>query len=506
MSIGTGIFFGLACMATVFLYTQTKDRWRWGQISKSVALIVAIPLVLGFLWLGYATMKSYLESRPERVTDYADISLGDATADVLYAKGQPTRLDAVQVWQASAAGNLTSGSGSTPPGLTVGPGGKVYSTVDGSQVNLIGAAIVSLEEPDHQGARWPGIAGLTSADYTTAVNNAYNSLPTAAKPYGKINFIRVPVSSLAWEDYSCLIPFADDAGTLTSVGGGLYKIGPSAGTYRTYVHQTVAAIRGAALYALIDLHNSVSKLTSTGQCIVGSGEWGEASPYDVTFWTDIASDPVFKNDPGVMYEILNEPHYDGNFKSAISTAGVIAEGSNLTFPLPNPVGAGCVTDDNLGAGTGGVYQVILGGGKQCTAVGQQVMIDAIRATGATNIIWAAGPWFSGGIDHWLQEGLHDPIHQLGAAFHAYGYHRGFASFQAVQATGYPILTTEMGSLGNIPSTYVQFRANGMGYCWWAGFNGQWDNFGFQTSAQIAAIMATNPPWKNNGSPTPTGSN
>lgn len=90
MTVGTGIFLGFACLAAVIFYTQTKDRWRWRSIAKWVALTVAAPIVVGSLWLGYSTLKSYLASRPKRVTTYASISLGDTKEEVLYASGQPT--------------------------------------------------------------------------------------------------------------------------------------------------------------------------------------------------------------------------------------------------------------------------------------------------------------------------------------------------------------------------------------------------------------------------------
>jgi hypothetical protein len=132
----------------------------------------------------------------------------------------------------------------------------------------------------------------------------------------------------------------------------------------------------------------------------------------------------------------------------------------------------------------------------------QSLINAIRATGSTNIIWAGPPWYSGNINMWLQMGLTDPTHELGATFHGYGYKGGFAAFQTVQAAGYPILATELGTLANIPSSYVQFRENGIGYTWWSGSGcGQWDNYCSQTPDQIAAVMANNPPWTNNGAPT-----
>jgi hypothetical protein len=302
-----------------------------------------------------------------------------------------------------------------------------------------------------------------------------------------------------WMGYNCLVPLSYDSGDFTSVGGGLYKTGLSASAYQAYIRQIVATIRSAGLYALIDLHGGTGILTSTGQYLCGSGD-GMPTNADVPFWTSVAN--TFKNDPGVMFELFNEPYYDGNYTNATSTTGVAVLGGTATVSLPNPVGAGCKMYD-----TSFENAVILGGGVQCQATGLQSLINAIRATGATNVIWAASAWYAGSPDRWLQMGLTDPLHQLGMSFHGYGYAGGIAAFNAVAAAGYPILATELGTLAHIPSSYNYLRSQGWGYCWWVGgSNGQWNNWGAAGRATIAPIMAADPPWTNNGSPTPNGSN
>ena len=44
MSVGVGLFLGLACLSVVFLYAQTKDRWRWPKITRWAGLLVSIPV------------------------------------------------------------------------------------------------------------------------------------------------------------------------------------------------------------------------------------------------------------------------------------------------------------------------------------------------------------------------------------------------------------------------------------------------------------------------------
>jgi hypothetical protein len=90
MSVGTGIFLGLFCLAAVLLYTQTKDSARWRTIAKWLALIIVTPLLAAVVWLGYSYVHGYMESRPRKVDRYAEISLGDSKEQVLYEKGSPT--------------------------------------------------------------------------------------------------------------------------------------------------------------------------------------------------------------------------------------------------------------------------------------------------------------------------------------------------------------------------------------------------------------------------------
>ena len=89
MSIGTGVFLGLACLGAVLLYVQTKDRGRWRSI---VLWMVSTPLLLGAIGLSSVTIWEYLHNRPERVNTYSDVSRGDSKQQVLYAKGLPTHV------------------------------------------------------------------------------------------------------------------------------------------------------------------------------------------------------------------------------------------------------------------------------------------------------------------------------------------------------------------------------------------------------------------------------
>jgi endoglucanase len=408
----------------------------------------------------------------------------------------------------SSSGGSSSGGG--PAGVKVS-GNKIVSTVTGAQVNLIGAPI-SVQSAVCNGCREAGMATLTSSNWTSIVSAVYNTLPSVAKPYGLINVIRITMNSQMYMGTACVLPYpSTDAGSYTSVGGGLYQTARSGTQIQADMAAEVAAIRGAGLYVLLDMHSGTGVNNATGQPYCGVGQDGMPTTYDVAFWTQVAS--TYKGDPGVMFELFNEPFYDGNGSTGngANAAGRTALGGAGTYTLQNTSGtpkpAGCVMYDNVGGLNN--TSAIAGGGVTCKGTGEQALINAIRATGATNIIWAGTANYTQDVAAFPM-GLTDPQHQLGMTFHAYSSGGGIAAFNAVAAAGYPILMTEGGDIHNIgiANAYVTFRNNGWGYIWWAGSaNGKWNNWGGATAAApLVTAMQGDPPWTNNGSVAPTGTN
>jgi hypothetical protein len=90
MSVGTGIFLGLASLSFVLLFTQTRETRAWRSLPKVVGFVVGTLFLLGLLWFGSTALNGYLHSRPHRVTTYSEITLGYSKTDVLYTKGNPS--------------------------------------------------------------------------------------------------------------------------------------------------------------------------------------------------------------------------------------------------------------------------------------------------------------------------------------------------------------------------------------------------------------------------------
>ena len=123
--------------------------------------------------------------------------------------------------------------------------------------------------------------------------------------------------------------------------------------YRALVKEVVDLCAAKGCYVILDLHWS------------DVGEWGQnigqhsmPDENSLAFWNDIA--PVYANHPAVIYDLYNEPH-------------------DVSWDIW--LNGGTVTDrPNRRGATPKTFQ----------AVGMQKLLDAVRATGAKNVVIAGG--------------------------------------------------------------------------------------------------------------------
>jgi Cellulase (glycosyl hydrolase family 5) len=437
---------------------------------------------------------------------------------------------------ASATATTQSSGGTNVFGVQAS-GNKIISTVNASIVNLIGSAAITtpLGFANNNKGRDYGWSQVLPAQWLAAVTATYNTLSTAAKPYGLINMIRVVVTSAQWMAYTGRDPFGTSAGNYYFVGTdsnghAIYSGGPGGGlgggpgketagdptTYRNYIIEQVASINAAGFYALLDLHWPTPMLVSTGQHVLPAGQPAMLGPGDIAYYASIAQQ--FGNNPGVMVEGMNEPYGQNTatnyFPELVYDASILASASTTGVPYPsasnpNGLGVGYLMMNNFANSAATVP--IFGGtdpqtGKppQCYAVGHQACLNAFRAAGGKNIYWAGPPNFSGefrngsGGNLWLQMGLTDSLHNLGCSWHCYNSAVTSASFDQVQAAGFPVLMTEMGNIDS-ESSYTNERAKNRGYTWWG-----WNNYGSSANPFSSPPAA---PWTfGNGEIAPTGSN
>jgi endoglucanase len=122
--------------------------------------------------------------------------------------------------------------------------------------------------------------------------------------------------------------------------------------YQALVKQVVDLCSSMGSYVILDLHWS------------DAGEWGKQiaqhnmpDENTLTFWKDCAK--VYKNNPAVLFDLYNEPH-------------------DVSWDIW--LNGGMITERDRRRGTEKTYQ----------AVGMQALLDAVRSTGAKNVVVAGG--------------------------------------------------------------------------------------------------------------------
>lgn len=141
--------------------------------------------------------------------------------------------------------------------------------------------------------------------------------------------------------------------------------------YRRAVREAVRRITDRGLRVIIDLHWSSPTGKESGQEVMADVE------HAIPFWTSIGQE--FRDDPAVLFDLYNEPHH-------------------ITWECWRD---GCRTDEGW------------------RAAGMQQMIDALRATGASQPILVGGTDWANDLSRWREFRPVDPAGQMIAAVHIY---------------------------------------------------------------------------------------
>jgi len=164
--------------------------------------------------------------------------------------------------------------------------------------------------------------------------------------------------------------------------------------YQQAVVQYVNLLNANGIVAILDLHwtdglytgNSAGCSSAEATCQKPMPDAAEAIP----FWTSVAS--TFKGNDAVIFDLFNEPYPD----RALSTETA-------------------------------AWECWLNGGSACSAgisypvAGMQQMVNAVRSTGANNVLMLGGLAYSNDLTQWLQYEPTDPDHDLAASWHSYNF-------------------------------------------------------------------------------------
>jgi aryl-phospho-beta-D-glucosidase BglC (GH1 family) len=338
-----------------------------------------------------------------------------------------------------------SGATSSSTTLSIKVQGKHLIDGNGTTVQLRGADVSGLETV--------AIQGWSHSDPWGGQSPNLQALKT-----WKLNAVRFPLNEASWLGLTTYDwpTGAETAGTPRNADPG--------GNYKQTVINSVNAAVAAGFYVILDLHLSAPNASVPGISGKVPTSPQQQNPmadadHSPAFWTSVAN--TFKDNPAVIFDLFNEPHID-NF------TGVTGALEDPTAWMALRDGGTC-TQWLAGTSNEGTFIVTT---QSYQTAGMQSLVNAVRATGSTNVIMAAGVSWAQGTALWPTYAPTDPANQLAASWHAYpqgfsGPAAGLPGFGAdnytwalaILAAGYPIIIGETGD-HSVPGTVgAPFMAN-----------------------------------------------
>jgi hypothetical protein len=252
-----------------------------------------------------------------------------------------------------------------------------------------------LQTPDGKVVWLQGLC-LDSMEWSAGGEHILQSIPVAIQQW-HANVIRLPMKANFWWGW-----------------GPWQKKGDNGMTYRKLIDAAIDAAASRGAYLVLDLHR-----------------FGAPTDADVAFWKDAAV--RYKNNPSVLFELFNEPHdiswklwrYGGNLHDASNTKDTHARENNEQM-----------SGD--------------------TTVGMQALVDAVRSTGARNIIVAGGIGWSydlSGVVNGYALAEHPGGDGIMYSHHNYPWKKDWKDNLLGAAAKYPIFVGEVGC----PNSWDDFK-------------------------------------------------
>ncbi|HET9656184.1 MAG TPA: cellulose binding domain-containing protein [Kineosporiaceae bacterium] len=245
----------------------------------------------------------------------------------------------------------------------------------------------------------------------------------------KIRTVRVPLNEECW---------LGTADVKSQYGGTAYQ-----NAVKTYVNLLVSK----GITPIVEMHWNYGKYTgNSAGCSDVKATCQKPMPdaqYAPQFWMGVAE--AFKGNDAVVLDLFNEPYPE-------RATGDVTSGWK------------CFRDGGVCAGI--PYQV----------AGFQLLVDAVRKTGATNVILVGGLAYSNDLGEWLTYRPKDPLNNLAAFAHIYNFNTCSTStcwdstFGKV-AEQVPLTISEIGenTCGHsfVDKLYNWADTKGIGYLGWA---------------------------------------
>ena len=253
----------------------------------------------------------------------------------------------------------------------------------------------------------------------------------AAMKSWHINAVRVPLNEACWN------------------GEPYVKRAYAGQNYRDAVRTYVQLLNSNGIVAVLDLHWSggtyMGKFSSCGtaeaRCEKPMPDRAQAIP----FWKSVAA--TFAGNDAVIFDLFNEPFPEAADNNSETTAWQCwRNGGSACQGIPYPV------------------------------AGMQTLVNAVRSTGANNVLMLSGLNFGNDLTQWLAYEPADPDHNVIASWHAYSFNACDAescwqSEVAPVIAKVPVIAAEIGdntcTAGYLDRLMSWLDAKRTGYLAWA---------------------------------------
>jgi endoglucanase len=344
-----------------------------------------------------ATMRAHRGGRPEPGRSASTLraaALGCAVLAVAAAAVMPQA-----VWATAGGGAGTARGASRAaraPQLHVS-GNKL--------VNAQGAQVV-LHGVDRSGTEYSCVHGTGIFD-----GPSDQASVTAMKSW-HVNAVRVPMNEACWNAEPYVNPAYAGA------------------SYRSAIRSYVRLLNSNGIVAILDLHwtdgvySGPSAACSSWQAVC---QKPMPDAHSIRFWKSVAR--AFKGNNAVIFDLFNEPY----------------------------------PERATGSGENAGWRCWRNGGSACPrisypAVGMQALVNAVRSTGAGNVIMLGGLRYANDLTQWLSHEPADPAHNLAASWHSYNFNSCitrscWAREVAPVASRVPLIAGEIGE-GDCATGYI----------------------------------------------------
>ncbi|MEV4727428.1 glycoside hydrolase family 5 protein, partial [Micromonospora humida] len=169
---------------------------------------------------------------------------------------------------------------------------------------------------------------------------------------------------------------------------------PSGPAYQQAVKAYVNLLVANGINPILDLHWTHGQYTGNiSACTDVNATCQKPMPsrqYTPQFWTGVAT--AFKGNDAVLFDLFNEPYPDAanNWSDMAAAWRCLRDGGTCT-------------------------------GIEYPVAGMQSLVDAVRATGATNVLLVPGLTWTNDLTQWLTYKPTDPRNNIVASWHSYNF-------------------------------------------------------------------------------------